>query len=180
MGNSWSYVPHDHYKSATELVRLLIKIVSRGGNLLLNIGPSPDGDWDDTAYARLKEIGAWLAVNGEGIYGSHPVRPYSSGGSPISGASGTASNIYLTQSKDSLNIYAFYLGENQDPAHPGIMLPAELTIDRFTPAAGSKVTILGIKAKLKWREEGKKMLILIPTALQNKIAGQHAVTFKIG
>lgn len=180
MGNSWSYVPHDHYKSATELVRLLIKIVSRGGNLLLNIGPSPDGDWDDTAYARLKEIGAWLTINGEGIYGSHPVRPYSSGTSPIFGTSGTSGNIYLTQSKDSLNVYAFYLGENQDPAHPGIMLPAELTIDRFTPAAGSKVTILGIKAKLKWREEGKKMLILIPPALQNKIAGQHAVTFKIG
>jgi N-acetyl-beta-hexosaminidase/alpha-L-fucosidase len=182
MGNSWSYVPHDHYKSATELVRLLIKIVSRGGNLLLNIGPSPEGDWDDTAYTRLKEIGAWMTINGEGIYGSHPVQPYSSGTSVTPGNANTSNPsgvLYLTQSKDSLHIYAFYLGDGKDPADPAITLPAELTIDRFTPAAGSKVSILGIKAKLKWREEGKKMLILIPPALQHKVVGQHAVTFKI-
>ncbi len=78
MGNSWSYVPHDHYKSTTQIVQLLIRIVSRGGNLLLNIGPSPDGDWDDTAYARLKEIGAWMAINSEAIYSTHPIRPYAS------------------------------------------------------------------------------------------------------
>jgi len=182
MGNSWSYVPHDHYKSATELVQLLIKIVSRGGNLLLNIGPSPDGDWDDTAYARLKEIGAWLTINGEGIYGSHPIRPYSSNATGTPGATGATNisgTIYLTQSKDSLHVYAFYLGDQKDPADPGITLPAELAIDRFTPAAGSKVTLLGTKTKLKWREEGKKMVILIPPAMQNKIIGQHAVTFKI-
>jgi N-acetyl-beta-hexosaminidase/alpha-L-fucosidase len=185
MGNSWSYVPHDHYKSTTELVRLLIKIVARGGNLLLNIGPSPDGDWDDTAYARLKEIGAWMTINGEGIYGSHPVQPYSSGTSVAPGNSSTSNPsgvLYLTQSKDSLHIYAFYLGDGKDgkdPADPGITLPAELTIDRFTPAAGSKVTLMGTKTKLKWREEGKKMVIVIPPALQHKVVGQHAVTFKI-
>ena len=50
MGNSWSYVPGDHYKTAHQLVQLLVKIVSRGGNFLLNIGPGPDGDWDPVAY----------------------------------------------------------------------------------------------------------------------------------
>jgi alpha-L-fucosidase len=168
MGNSWSYVPGDHYKSATELVRLLVKIVSRGGNLLLNVGPSPQGEWDDTVYARLKEIGAWLKVNGEGIYGSHPVRPYSS------------PTVYLTQSKDSLHIYAFYTGDGKDPADPGITLSAELTIDRFAPAPGSKISILGQKAKLKWRQDGKNMVIMIPSSLQNKIVGEHALTFRIG
>jgi alpha-L-fucosidase len=56
MGNSWSYVPGDHYKSANEIVTLLVKIVSRGGNLLMNIGPGPDGDWDPVAYQRLQQI----------------------------------------------------------------------------------------------------------------------------
>src|SRR6202000_2805889 len=115
MGNSWSYVPHDHYKSATRLVQLLVKIVSRGGNFLLNIGPSPDGDFDDTAYARLKDIGAWLHVNGEGIYGSRTIFPWSSG------------NVYLTQSKDSSAVYAFFLGENS-----AVTLPTQITIDKFT------------------------------------------------
>ena len=49
---------------------MLLKIISRGGNFLLNIGPSPEGDWSDTAYARLKEIGAWMKVNGEAIHGT--------------------------------------------------------------------------------------------------------------
>jgi N-acetyl-beta-hexosaminidase/alpha-L-fucosidase len=164
MGNSWSYVPHDHYKSTTQIIQLLIKIVSRGGNLLLNIGPSPDGDWDDTAYARLKEIGAWMAINDEAIYGTHPIRPYSS------------ANICLTQSKDSLNTYAFYLS---DPGNPDVTLPAEITINRFAPPAKAEVTLVGDKTKLKWREDGKNMVITIPPALLNKPAGRHAVAFRI-
>src|SRR4030095_10424426 len=64
MGNSWSFVPGDHYKTSHELIQLLVKVVSRGGNFLLNIGPGPDGDWDPIAYERLKEIGAWMKVNG--------------------------------------------------------------------------------------------------------------------
>jgi hexosaminidase len=163
MGNSWSYVPNDHYKSTTQLVQLLVKIVSRGGNFLLNIGPSPEGDFSDTAYLRLKEIGAWIKTNGEGIYGSHPIRPYSS------------ENVYLTQSKDSSAVYAFYLSSGRD-----VTLPAEITIDRFTPAAGSKLTMLGSSQKFKWKMDGKKMVIQVPKALQGKTVGEHAVAFKIG
>ena len=158
MGNSWSYVPHDHYKSGTEIIQLLVRIVSRGGNLLLNIGPSPDGDWDDTAYARLKEIGNWMKVNGEAIYGTHPVRPYAS------------ENVCLTQSKDSLSTFAFYLGET---------VPAEISIDHFSPSANSKVTILGNATKLKWREDGQKMIITIPASLRDKPIEDHTLAIRI-
>ena len=54
MGNSWSYVPNDHYKSTNELVHMLLKITSRGGNFLLNIGPSPEGDWSDSNIVYLQ------------------------------------------------------------------------------------------------------------------------------
>lgn len=163
MGNSWSYVPHDHYKSSTELIQLLVKIVSRGGNFLLNIGPSPDGDWDDTAYARLKDIGAWMKVNGEGIYSTRTIYPWSSG------------NIYLTQSKDSSAVYAFYLGQDGT----SVTLPAQLTIDKFVAKPKSRITILGTKEKLKWHQNGKQLVIEIPPALQNKAIGDYAVAFKI-
>ena len=162
MGNSWSYVPNDHYKSTTQLVHLLVKIVSRGGNFLLNIGPSPEGDFDDTAYLRLKEMGAWLKINGEGIYNSRPIRPYSS------------ENVYLTQSKDSANVYAFFLGKGKE-----VFLPAEITIDRYTAPAKSRISLLGVKGNLKWRQEGKKVVITVPKNMQGKIAGEHAVAFKI-
>lgn len=162
MGNSWSYVPHDHYKSATTLVQLLVKIVSRGGNFLLNIGPSPDGDWDDTAYSRLKEIGAWLHVNGEGIYGSRTIYPWSSG------------NIYLTQARDSSAVFAFFLSQGRD-----VILPATVSIEKFKAKPKSHVTILGRKGTLKWRQDGKTMIIEIPPALRDKPIGEHAITFKI-
>jgi alpha-L-fucosidase len=135
-------------------VQLLVKIVSRGGNFLLNIGPSPDGDFDDTAYTRLKEIGAWLKINGEGIYNSRTLAPWSSG------------NIYLTQSKDSANVYAFYLGD---------VLPTEITIEKYVAKPGSRITILGRKEKLKWRQEGKNMVITAPP----NIRGDYAITLKI-
>jgi alpha-L-fucosidase len=160
MGDSWSYVPHDHYKSTARLIQLLVKVVSRGGNFLLNIGPSPDGDFDDTAYSRLSEIGAWLNVNGEGIYGSRTISPWSSG------------NVYFTQTKDSSAVYAFVLGEGESK---DIALPAEIVIEKFTAKPKSIVTILGRKGRLKWRQEGKKMIIEIPPGLN----GEYAVTLKI-
>ncbi len=52
MGDSWSYVPNDNYKSSHKLIQLLVKIVSRGGNFLLNMGPGPEGDWDPVAIRK--------------------------------------------------------------------------------------------------------------------------------
>lgn len=162
MGNSWSYVPNDHYKSAHELVQLLVKVVSRGGNFLLNIGPSADGDWDTAAYARLKNIGEWMKINGEGIYNSKPIAPYSS------------DNIFFTQSKDGKNIYAFYLSKKDE-----IVLPSEIKINDLTINNKSKIQLLGFKEKLKWKQDGSAIIVTIPSSLQNKPTGKHADVFKI-
>ena len=68
MGTSWSWVPNEQYKSTDEIIRTLVQVVSRGGSLLLNVAPGPDGQLDSTAYMRLKEVGEWLKVNGEAVY----------------------------------------------------------------------------------------------------------------
>ncbi|MFM1793296.1 MAG: hypothetical protein RLZZ252_1650 [Bacteroidota bacterium] len=73
LGNSWSYVKNENYKSLDVVINNLCAIVSRGGNYLLNIAPSPIGEFDSAAYARLDEIGAWMKANGSAIYGSQPV-----------------------------------------------------------------------------------------------------------
>lgn len=79
MGTQWSYKPDDSYKSARQLVHLLVDVVAKGGNLLLNIGPGPDGRLPATAVSRLEEIADWMAVHSEAIHGTRAVAPYKEG-----------------------------------------------------------------------------------------------------
>ncbi len=165
MGNSWSYVPNDHYKTANQLVQLLIKIVSRGGNLLLNIGPSPEGDFADTAYARLQDIGAWMKIHSNGIYNTIPLSPYEE------------NNIVYLQSGDSKKKFIYVLAdENKDD----VLLPPVIRLAQYAIAKGSKIKCVDHPAeKISWKPDGTGSLLIIPKSLQNKAAGKYAVGFEI-
>ncbi|RZK70710.1 MAG: alpha-L-fucosidase [Pedobacter sp.] len=162
MGNSWSYVPGDKYKSANEIVTLLIKIVSRGGNLLMNIGPGPDGDWDPVAYSRLQEIGSWIKVNGEGIYNSTSVAPYSEG------------NTYYTKADKSNTIYAFVTSDKDE-----VVLPAKINLHLQNINKVSSITLLGSVKKVKWTANKGTITISVPAALQTKNSLTQAAVFKV-
>ena len=166
MGNSWSYVPGDHYKSTNDLIHLLVKIVSRGGNFLLNVGPSPEGDWSDTAYSRLKEIGQWMKVHGEAIYNTVPLAPYEK------------DNIVYLQSKDKKHLYLYLLsGEKDDVA---VALPKEIVLNKFFLHKETKITLLDAPGEnIKWQSKNDVTTIRIPGKLQNKTAGKYAVVFRI-
>lgn len=79
MGESWSYKPVEHYKTSWQLIQTLVDVVAKNGNLLLNIGPGPDGEWHEEAYQRLREIGIWMRINAQAIYGTEPLSPYRQG-----------------------------------------------------------------------------------------------------
>jgi alpha-L-fucosidase len=150
MGGQWSYNADDTYKSTRQLIHMLAQVVSRGGNYLLNVGPGPDGELHPTAYERLKEIGAWMRVNGEAIYGTQPIAPYKE------------DKIAFTQKSN--NIYAIYLSP----------LPSEIKIESFRPAKGSKVYLLGYDKPLSWKPAGAGFTVKIPRALQQRPPCEHA------
>jgi alpha-L-fucosidase len=147
MGDSWSYVPHDRYKSTNDLIHLLVKIVSRGGNFLLNIGPSPDGDWDEVAYSRLREIGAWMQVNGQAIYGSRPLTPYQQG------------NTIFTQSKNGDTKYLFLLSDDSTNA---VKTPSRFDLPDGWFNPGKEVYLLGKREPLPVVKQDEKFRVLLP------------------
>ena len=164
MGNSWSYVPHDHYKSTNQLVHMLLQIISRGGNFLLNIGPSGEGDWSDTAYQRLKEIGVWMKVHSDGVYNTIPMAPYQQG------------NVVYLQSKDKKYKYIYILSDTAR----GVFLPTSIQVKQIAVNKKSKIVLMDApKDRIKWRTSGDGILLQLPSGLKNHSAGNYAVAFKI-
>ena len=156
MAGSWSYVPNDTYKPANELVEKLVDIVSKGGNYLLNIGPGPDGELDPVAYERLKEIGAWMKINGEAIYGTRMFSVFKEGDS-----------IRFTQSKDGKTKYIFLF------TFPG----SRLLLTKMPFGKNATLRMLGSNTKLAWKQTAAGVEISIPAALQ--AASQHVWVFKL-
>lgn len=166
MGNSWSYVPNDTYKPTTQLINMLLRIVSRGGNLLLNIGPSPQGDYADTAYLRLQQIGSWMKVHGEAVYATLPLAPYELG-----------QQVFL-QSKDQKTVYVHVLAKTGEEK---VELPEALELPALSLGKGVKVICLDDPSlSLKTAVAGDKIVVPLSAAARKKLSGKnYAVTFKI-
>ena len=162
MTYSWSYRPNLEYKSTKTLLTMLVQIVSRGGNFLLNVGPGPDGTLEDKAYDRLKGIGDWMQVNSDGIYATKAVEPYQDG------------NVYYTQKGDY--VYAFYVPEEGAEE----AMPAVIKVPSFTATSSKGVQLMGSKKPLKWAKapEGG-MLVTIPESLRKNPPCEHIWCLKI-
>jgi alpha-L-fucosidase len=160
MATSWSYVPGDIYKPTNKLIHLLVSIVAKGGNFLLNVGPSPEGEFADTAYARLKEIGDWMKINGEAIYNTRPIQPYQSG------------KLCFTSLPDG-TIYAIYLAE------PGEKMPEKVVVDGFQPTRTSTIQLLGVAGNRKWNQQGTGFTVNVPASCRKAPPCSHAWVFRV-
>jgi alpha-L-fucosidase len=161
MGGGWSYAFDAKYKSGRELVHMLIDIVAKGGNLLLNIAPSPKGTWDDAAYQRLAEIGKWMNVNSEAIYGTRKVAPYYEG------------SVYHTQKKDGSAHYVLYCLKE------GEKMPAEIKVNGIDPSSKPVIEILGSKGKVSYSGSENGIVIKVPKSMQKENDLPYAIVFRV-
>jgi alpha-L-fucosidase len=145
--------------TSKQFIDMFVDIVAQGGNLLLIVNLDGQGALPDVQERRLKDIGKWLKVNGEGIYFT---RAYSTT---------RENNICYTRSKDNKTVYAISLN------WPG----KELSLKSVQPASGSKIYMLGYNEPLKWSFKDEVTTITLPAKLQKETGRpcQHAYTFKI-
>jgi alpha-L-fucosidase len=160
MGNAWGWVPGDRYKSSRELVHLLVKIVAKGGNLLLGVGPNGKGEFEPAVYERFEAMGRWLKANGEAIYGTRPVEPYQEGRTAYT-------------AKGDKTVYAIYLSGPDET-----LLPASLDV-RTDLKGQVRVTELSTSRVLSHKVTGEVVRIAVPKTLRTALAASEAVVFKI-
>lgn len=190
IGHSYGYNRNeqlDDYKTSRQLILLLVDVVARGGNLLLDIGPTADGRIPVIMQQRLIDMGNWLQINGEAIYGTEAWKQtyqWSAGKRQEqkgpSFMAGYDISKMVQPNKDSAYIEQFYTRKGKDLYCIVPQYRQQVVIKGFKPAAASTVTLLGSTKALKSRQSGADLVIdlsvLQPADLQQspfviKVAG---------
>ncbi|HUA81565.1 MAG TPA: alpha-L-fucosidase [Dyella sp.] len=170
---SWGYIEHDTYKSPKEIIHLLVDVVSKNGNLMLNIGPRADGTIPDGARDVLLAIGGWLKTNGDAIYGTKPWRVFGEGPTEVVG--GTFQD---TKTKP-------YTAEDfRFTTKPGVLYAIEMgwppggrvVIHSIKPSDHVRaVTLLADGQRIVWQLQSDGLHLALPA----KPAGDYAYVYRI-
>lgn len=146
IGTSFSFGFEDKYKSARQLVHILMEVVAKGGNLALNVGPQPDGRLPKGAVKSIKELGVWMKAYGEAVYGTRICAPY------------YTSSFAFTTKNDT--VYCTYL-------YPSAATPVleQVAIPYSEPITG--IELIGFEGQLEYSHTEEGITVLLPTAEVN-------------
>jgi len=133
--------------SGDDLVRLLVDVASKNGNLLLGVGPEPNGDIPQLQQDRLLHLGRWLAVNGEAIFSTRPWQR----------AEGrTATNVPVRFTCNGDSMFAIVLAS---------ISPGPLIIRDLRPSDSTRVALLGVDGSLAWQHSGADLAVSVPQSV---------------
>ena len=141
LGADFNYAYGDHYKSPRELINLLVNIVAKGGNLALNISPQPDGRIPVEAWESLRELGVWMQMYGEAIYGTRICAPYRSG------------NLAFTRKGDVVYVIRLY-PEEKEAVEEKLLIPYQGKI--------RGISMVDTKKEVDWKMTEEGIQVVIP------------------
>ncbi len=176
----WYYRTGQKYMTGTEVIQMLVDIVSKNGNLLLNVVQTPEGDLEPDVLEILEEIAEWIPVNGEGIYGTRPWKVFGEGPSMQKQEKGTFGGVRDVRPYEQGDIRFTAKGET---LYAFCMVsPAEdiriFSLGKNSELSAKKVksvTALGSDGKPSWKQEEDALVIVKPS----EIPSWEVVGFKI-
>lgn len=162
--HSWGYVKNDEYRDAKSLIDELADVVSKNGNLLLNVGPEADGTIPEDAQRILLEIGRWLQVNGEAIYGTRPWLLYGEGPTRVTSSALNTDRQNFTPDDIRFTtrgkyLYAIALGW---PPDGKLHLNSLWKGTPYLRAPIARIEMLGSSQPVHWRQESTGLYIDLP------------------
>ncbi|MEU8569463.1 alpha-L-fucosidase [Streptomyces pathocidini] len=159
----WYYRTGEPYKTAGEIVHLLVDTVSKNGCLLLNVPQLPDGTLDDETAAVLDGLGAWLSACGEAIYGTRPWTVHGEGPTRVEGAKAREATLAYTArdirfTRDGETVYAFLMAWPED----GRAVIRSLGGGGPLPLRPRGVELLGSTAPVRWEQREDALVVHLP------------------
>lgn len=154
--DEWGWRYEHHNKSTAQVIAMLTEVVAKGGNFLLGIAPSPEGEIEEGAQTILAEVGQWLRKYGKAIYGTRNAKHYNDG------------QVWFNASKDGKILYAIYAYDDKDGKIP-------TTIEWTENIPKGKMTLVSTGKSVKYAVDGNKVTVTLPKGLPTE---SFALSFK--
>ena len=176
---AWFYRPNAKFKTPNELVDILIDIVSKNGNMLLNVPPNPDGSIPPVMVNLLTEMGEWLKINGDAIYGTRPWTVFGEGPTRLPEGGHKVEKIKIEYTNKDIRFTKksdkeFYAIVMDKPSNETVIKTLSTDIGVLNSKI-TEITLLGSTEKIEWERNSNGLVIKAP----KKVPSNYAHAYKI-